>query len=102
MKKLYMLSTLMLTALCFSLSVRAADVLWQSDFSTEEGFLQWTVVDANQDGVTWEYTTEQAPAPVIYRYHYSNPGDDWLVSPGITPTEDGVQMVNGVMIHKLP
>ncbi len=93
MKKLYMLSTLMLTALCLSLSARAADVLWLSDFSTEEGFLQWTVVDANQDGVTWEYTTEQAPAPVIYRYHYSNPGDDWLVSPGITPTEDGVLMV---------
>lgn len=93
MKKLYFLRTLFLGALCFTLSAQAADVIWQSDFSSQDDFMQWAVVDANNDGVSWEYTTEQAPAPVIYRYHYSNPADDWFISPAITPEADGTLMV---------
>lgn len=94
MKKLSIFKNLLLLiALGLVLPARAADVLWQSSFATNDDFLQWQVVDANSDGVSWEYTTEQAPAPVIYRYHYSNPADDWLVSPAITPVANGMLMV---------
>lgn len=94
MKKLYLFrNLLLLIALGFAHTALAADVLWQTSFSSQEDFQQWQVVDANNDGVSWEYVTEQAPGPVIYRYHYSNPADDWFVSPAITPVADGTLMV---------
>lgn len=71
-----------------SLSLSAQNVLWETDFGSEDDFARWQVIDANADGVTWNYESGGMPSPVVYRYHYTNSGDDWLISPPITVTED--------------
>lgn len=67
--------------------VSAQNILWEADFGSEDDFARWQVVDANADGVTWNYEAGGVPSPVVYRYHYTNSGDDWLISPAITVTE---------------
>lgn len=45
----------------------------------------WTIIDHNNDGVTWEkYTDYDGHTCVRYRYSSSNPGDDYLISPKIS------------------
>ena len=55
-------------------------VPYSCDFATDEIFALWSVIDANQDGFTWERETTLKAA----RYHYNEddvtPGDDWLIS----------------------
>ncbi len=48
-------------------------------FDNEDDFAFYTVVDNNQDGSTWKANTN------CFRYSYSdsNPGDDYLILPGI-------------------
>ena len=76
-----------------SLSLYSQNVIWETDFGSEEAFRRWTVVDANNDGVTWGYEPGVTPSPVVYRYHYANSGDDWLISPAITAAEATQLMV---------
>ena len=49
-----------------------------ADFTKEDVFNLFTVIDANEDNSTFTYYSEAR-----YRYHTSNPGDDWLISPPI-------------------
>lgn len=85
MKKHYALrQILLLTTTWLSLSLFSQNVIWETDFGSKEAFSQWQVIDANADGVTWNYEPGVSPSPVVYRYHYTNSGDDWLISPAIT------------------
>ena len=56
MKKFYKLRKIfLLVVACLSLSLYSQNIIWQADFGSEDAFRQWTVVDANNDGVTWGY-----------------------------------------------
>lgn len=70
-----------------------ADALYSTTFNTVDEFNTWTVVDANGDGSTWLFNEEGTPSKVAYKYDYFNNGDDWLISPAITPTETGTLIV---------
>ncbi len=72
----------------------SAQSYYATDFSSEEEFGKWTVIDANGDGATWQYDTSGSYSNVFYPYHSTNAGDDWLISPAITPTADGKVMVS--------
>ncbi len=39
----------------------------------------WTVIDTNEDGATWEH----GYSGIAYKYNYSNPADDWALTPPI-------------------
>ena len=48
--------------------------------ATEGSYTEnWTILDANNDGRTWEYSYHT----IKYTYHSSNSADDWLISPPI-------------------
>ena len=47
------------------------------DIADADAFSNWTVIDANNDGTLWKYSSKNA------LYHSGNKADDWLVSPGI-------------------
>lgn len=70
-----------------------ADTIFSTTFSTADEFNAWTVVDANSDGATWIFNEEGTPSKVAYKYDYFNNGDDWLISPAITPAETGTLIV---------
>lgn len=70
-----------------------ADAIYSTTFDTVDEFNTWTVVDANSDGATWLFNEEGSPSKVAYKYDYFNSGDDWLISPAITPTETGTLIV---------
>ncbi len=57
---------------------RAIEPPYIADFSNEDVFSIFSVIDANEDDntFTWDNT-------VRYRYHSTNSGDDWLISPPI-------------------
>ncbi len=70
-----------------------ADAIYTTAFETVDEFNAWTVVDANSDGATWTFNEEGTPSKVAYKYDYFNNGDDWLISPAITPSETGTLIV---------
>lgn len=70
-----------------------ADTIFSTTFNTVDEFNKWTVVDANSDGATWQFNEEGTPSKVAYKYDYFNNGDDWLISPAITPSETGTLIV---------
>lgn len=72
----------------------SAQTYYSTDFTSEEEFDQWTVIDANDDGATWKYDNSGTNSNVFYPYHGTNTADDWLISPAITPTADGKVMVS--------
>lgn len=51
-------------------------------FDSEDGLKRFTLLDANQDGITWKYDAEQK----LVRYDYNDykSGDDWLFTPLLT------------------
>lgn len=53
---------------------------YTSDFSTDEGFAGWTLIDANNDGEVW---VGQADGSVGISYNDYIDMDDWLFSPPI-------------------
>ncbi|MBO5747542.1 MAG: hypothetical protein J6R48_00735 [Muribaculaceae bacterium] len=75
-----------LMALWICLSVAKADALYSTDFSTQEGFDRWTVVDVNVDQKTWSFDDWGDPSKIFYTYHGINSTNDWFISPAITPT----------------
>lgn len=83
---------LSLAALAVSAAASAQNV-YSTDFKGADEFAKWTVVDANNDGVTWVYDAEGSQSKVFYAYSSSNVADDWLISPAITPTATGKLMV---------
>ena len=66
-----------------------AQTLYETKFSTEEEFKQWTVVDSNGDEKTWQFDSSASPSYVFYSYHGTNAADDWMISPAISVTQDG-------------
>lgn len=89
MKKISTLALLLLISALPALS----GVLYSTSFATEADFSQWTSVDANGDGATWTFDEQGSPSRVYYSYDYFNKGDDWLISPEITPEAGGTLIV---------
>ena len=52
---------------------------WTNDFAKPADFTLFTVIDANNDGTTWEY----AYGKVRYYADETHDADDWLVSPAV-------------------
>jgi archaellum component FlaG (FlaF/FlaG flagellin family) len=83
-----------------SLSAQA-QALFSSTLNTKEEFDQWTVINANNDynwdgslAQTWRFSADNTSGyRTYYNYHSTNTGDDWLISPAITPTVDGYYVV---------
>ena len=90
MRKLF--TTLLAVAAIFG-SAKAGDVIYQTDFYTQEEFGLWTVINANNDDKTWAWDAAGDPGKVFYTYHSTNTGDDWLISPEITPPAGETLMV---------
>lgn len=88
-----MKKTLLLAAALLTQMAAMAQTLFTSDFSSEDEFARWTVLDANADEKTWKFDAEADVSKVFYSYHSSNNADDWLFSPAITPTEDCTLLV---------
>ena len=51
-----------LLLLCICVLSASAQVLFSTDFATEEDFQAWTVVDANEDGSTWKFDSWGDPS----------------------------------------
>lgn len=58
----------------------ALSVPYSCDFATEGQFALWNVIDANEDGYTWERETTLAAARYYYNEDGTTGGDDWLIS----------------------
>lgn len=52
------------------------------NFSNETQNQCWTVVDGNNDGATFTFSTTNSYAS--YNYHFTNAANDWLISPAFT------------------
>ena len=91
MNKLYTLLAASLLATTATAEENAP--IFETSFNTAEDFAAWTVKDVNKDGTTWTFNAETTPH-VYYQYHNTNTGDDWLISPEITPAADGTLMVH--------
>ena len=84
----------LLTFMAAAATVAAtAQDIYKTDFSTEDEFQKWTVIDANEDGATWKFDAEGSQSHVYYPYSATNQADDWLVSPAITPKKTGNLLV---------
>lgn len=85
-----MRKTLLIIAAVAMQLAAGAQTLLEADFNKETDFNKWTVIDANNDGSTWAYYSDESDATrrCQYRYNNDNAGDDWLISPAITPTAD--------------
>ena len=70
-----------LMAACGLLGLRAAEAVFMDSLNTAERFAQWKVIDVNEDKCTWSF--DEYDAAAAYSYSGINPGDDWLLSPGI-------------------
>lgn len=83
-----------LVALAVATVANAGEVFYTADFNTEEGFKSWTVVDANNDDKTWDYSASNDEGlRVFYSYDSSNKADDWLISPAFVPEASGRYLV---------
>lgn len=68
---------ILLSLATFALSLTAgAQVVYQTDFSTEGEFNKWTVIDANSDGATWKFDADGSNSKVYYPYSSVNAADD--------------------------
>lgn len=86
---------ILLSLATFALSLTAgAQVVYQTDFSTEGEFNKWTVIDANSDGATWKFDADGSNSKVYYPYSSVNAADDWLISPELTAAKTGKVMIN--------
>lgn len=74
-------------------SLLAQNVMWESTLNSPEEFQKWQVIDGNADDVTWTYDAEATDGNVVYPYHYTNGGDDWLISPAIVMDESADLMI---------
>ena len=45
--------------------------------------MQLTTIDANNDGVTWKYSTEYGPGTYCYSFNPQSAASDYLVLPGL-------------------
>ena len=54
---------------------------YENNFTTENDFEWFTVIDANGDESTWHYFNGEGFGQASYQYNSNNAADDWLVSP---------------------
>lgn len=79
----------LLTLALLPMLAASADVYSPPYNSGIGGDTNWTVIDANNDNNTWEDTSttsfSETPYGIAkkYKWHISNPGDDWCISPAI-------------------
>lgn len=89
MKKISLLCWGLLTA--SAASAASAAPLFTTQLNTQEEFDLWTYIDHNEDGKTWIFSPDNTDGQrTYYNYSGSNDGDDWLISPAITPDADGI------------
>lgn len=58
---------------------RAFDVPFKDDFSTDDTYDLYTVIDANGDGTTWNSSMNA----FSYFYSWTENADDWLITPPV-------------------
>ncbi len=93
MTKIRYAFSLLILSLCAILQTAfAQEKIFETTFASSEEFNRWQVIDANNDGVTWRYNPTSSRGHAGYSYHYSNGGDDWLISPKIT-LDQGAQLM---------
>ena len=83
MKRITLVAALMLLSL--ATFARASAVLYSTDFADD--WNDWTVIDADGDGITWEYYQYDEHC----RYYFDGndehtSADDWIVSPPVSLT----------------
>lgn len=81
-----------IAAVCLCASSALAQVIFTTNFASQDDFNAWTVVDVNEDGKTWQFDESVDPT-VFYSYHSSNAANDWLISPAITSPQSGSAVV---------
>ena len=52
--------------MCFCVLCLNAQVLYSTEFATEEDFKAWTVLDVNEDGCTWTFDDAGTYSKVYY------------------------------------
>ena len=65
------------------------EVPFREDFDTEQGSSLYTVLDANGDGSTWQWTGETF-GTYVYKYNKDADADDWFITP-LVRLEAGVE-----------
>ncbi len=74
-----------LTLLSLATFARASAVLYSSDFADD--WNDWTVIDADGDGITWEYYQYDEHCRYYFDGNDEHPSaDDWIVSPPVSLT----------------
>lgn len=80
------------------------DVPFLEKFEIPQTFATYTVVDANKDGYSWIYNTEQRAAIYEWSLVKDEPADDWLISPKFRLEKGleykvGIDAVNSIPNH---
>ncbi|MCM1337299.1 MAG: choice-of-anchor J domain-containing protein [Candidatus Amulumruptor caecigallinarius] len=68
-------------AISADLTLGALRLPYFEDFSTEAGAEKYKVIDANGDGLTWEYNQQNHCMTI--RYSKTEQMDDWLITPPV-------------------
>ncbi len=91
------ISTFLLMLIMCSVTA-LAQVIYTTNFATQEDFNTWFVVDSNQDGSTWQFDTSGSYGYVFYTYNAANAANDWLISPEIVSPTDGTVAIT-INVH---
>ena len=62
-------------------SEATVELPWSEDFEDESTFEQFTVIDANDDWASWEWSDGVAE---YFSLFADGPADDWLITPGFS------------------
>jgi len=57
------------------------EVPYEQPFSSKSALNDYTIIDANEDGVTWTYNSMSGY--MAYNFSTTKAGDDWLITPKI-------------------
>ncbi len=66
-----------------SINTQVNELPYANNFDDLGQDLAFTIIDANEDGSTWYFTTSDGNGYAQYQWNDDNAGDDWLVSPAI-------------------
>lgn len=80
--------------MCFCVLCLNAQVVYSTEFATEDEFKEWTVLDVNEDGCTWTFDDAGTYSKVYYNYNSTNAANDWIISPAIISSEAGTLAVS--------
>ncbi|MBR2637468.1 MAG: choice-of-anchor J domain-containing protein [Bacteroidaceae bacterium] len=71
-----------------------SQVIYSTDFKTEDDFKAWTVIDVNNDTKTWMFDEVGEPSHLYYTYDSANPADDWIISPALSSDKSGALAIS--------